>query len=245
MPRQARKHSYSGYMHIITRGIGKQILFEDYSDFSFYLSALKKYSHESNVSVCAYCLMENHVHLLLFDNNGQISLLMKKIGVSYSQHYNKKYERTGHLFQDRYLSEPIENSLSLLTVFRYILNNPRKAGISPADHYQWSSYYAFRNSDSFVDTSIFEELFKNWDDYSAFILSYGDDQGMDYELFKKDDAWAKVIIKELTGNESGTILQSCNRFERDNILCKLKESGLTVRQIERLTGINRGVIQRA
>jgi hypothetical protein len=59
--------------------------------------------------------------------------------VSYSQYFNRKYKRQGHLFQDRYLSEPIDDERYLLTVFRYILNNPQKVGISAAD-YEWSSY---------------------------------------------------------------------------------------------------------
>ena len=102
MARQARKLSDSGYMHVIVRGIGRQLLFEEEKDHFFYLDSLERYSQALKVTVCAYCLMENHVHLLLYDKQDQISCLMKKLGVRYSYYFNQKYDRTGHLFQDRY-----------------------------------------------------------------------------------------------------------------------------------------------
>ena len=67
MPRKARQISITGYSHVIVRGIGKQILFEENKDYGYYVSLIRKYAKETGVSVCAYCLMENHVHLLLYD----------------------------------------------------------------------------------------------------------------------------------------------------------------------------------
>ena len=126
MPRSARIMSRTGYMHVIERGIGKQVLFESADDFKFYLDRLKKYCLETGVKVCCYCLMNNHVHLLLHGNLNSLSLTMKKIGVSYSWYYNKKYSHVGHLFQDRYISEPVENEVYFLTVFRYIFSINKK-----------------------------------------------------------------------------------------------------------------------
>ena len=121
MPRCARRFGESGYMHLIVRGIGRQLLFEDASDYRHYLKKLECYCLETEVKVCAFCLMDNHVHLLVKGDAESIVLLMKKIGVSYSWYYNKKYDRVGHLFQDRYRSEPVEDDRYLLTAFRYIL----------------------------------------------------------------------------------------------------------------------------
>ncbi len=101
MARQARELSDSGFMHVIVRGIGRQLLFEEEENYAFYLDSLERYSRDLQVKVCAYCLMENHVHLLLYDTGKQIPTLVKKLGVRYSWYFNKKYERTGHLFQDR------------------------------------------------------------------------------------------------------------------------------------------------
>lgn len=89
--------------------------------------------------VYAYCLMDNHVHLLLNTNHDDLAVIMKSIAVRYASFYNWKYSRTGHVFQDRFKSEPIEDERYLLAVVRYIHNNPIKAGMieKPAD-YEWS-----------------------------------------------------------------------------------------------------------
>ena len=142
MPRTARQHGNSGYYHIIARGIGKQVLFEEDEDYYFFLNTLKKYMEEEKYQVVAYCLMENHFHLLLKIEDG-MDRIMKKISTRYAFYYNTKYEREGHLFQDRYKSLPIENDLYLMSVVRYIHNNPVKAGISSVDRYRWSSWYAY------------------------------------------------------------------------------------------------------
>ena len=165
MPRQARELSESGYYHLIVRGIGRQAIFEDGEDYAFYLSRLSRYSREASVSVCAYCLMENHVHLLVRDEKGHMSPMMKRLGVSYAHYFNQKYARVGHLFQDRYMSESISNETYLLVVLRYILNNPQKAGICRAEDYAWSSYALYDREDAFVDTSVFHELLGNTERY--------------------------------------------------------------------------------
>lgn len=244
MPRQARRFSHSGYLHIIMRGIGKQILFEEREDYCFFLSAVKRFLKETNITLLAYCLMDNHVHLLICDTEFQTPVLIKKIGVSYSGYFNRKYKRTGHLFQDRYHSEPVENERYLLTVFRYILKNPEKAGICNTSDYEWSSYSQYNNPAAFVQTRLFQTLIGDQHSYDLFLDAVNDDECLEFES-KKDDEWAKAIIRKYLGCESGTVLQSYNRSRRDTALRILKEHRLTIRQIERLTGINRGVIQRA
>jgi hypothetical protein len=169
---------------------------------------------------------------------------MKKIGVSYSGYYNKKYERVGHLFQDRYISEPIETEKYLLTVFRYILQNPQKAGICHAADYRWSSYRLYDNSPKFIDLSLIKTLIGDSTHYERFIADINADECMEYDT-KHDDEWAKAVIKDCLKISTGTALQSYGAKERNAALLKLKEYGLSIRQIERLTGINRNIVQRA
>ena len=244
MARQARKMSLSGYFHVIVRGVGKQILFEDERDYRYYISLLKKYSGEMPITINTYCLMDNHVHLLLRDADNCLPQFMKKMGVSYAAYYNKKYERTGHLFQDRYLSEAVETREYLLSVFRYILNNPAAAGICPASEYMWSSYRRYDDSESFVNTEILCKLIGSWERYAAFISAGNEDDCLEFNRHKRDDEWAKEKLGEVLGLTSGTVLKGYDKIPRDNALRILREAGLTVRQIERLTGIGRGVIQR-
>ena len=237
MPRQARVKSESGYTHLIVRGIGRQILFEAREDYQFYLAILEQYSCETGIRVCSYCLMENHVHLLVCDANERIALMMKKLGVSYSRYFNRKYKRQGHLFQDRYLSEPIDDERYLLTVFRYILNNPQKAGSSAAN-YEWSSYRMYAQPSSIVDTMVFRELIGGEEEYAAFLEAPNDDQCLDYEPQRKDDEWAKGVIRKRLDGESGTVLQSYDKARRNKVLTQLLRDGLSIRQIERLPGIS-------
>ena len=244
MPRQARRISSSGYMHVIVRGIGKQLLFEEEKDYTRYLETLERYCTETGASVCAFCLMENHVHLLLYGETAQITLLMKKIGVSYSEYFNRKYERTGHLFQDRFRSEPVENEAYLLTVFRYILCNPEKAGICPASEYPWNSYHVYENPPAFMNPYAIYNLLGSREEYEKFINSDNEDVCMEFTEPVRDDNWAQSVLRECLNSESGTVLQKFDKGARNKALKQLKEKGLTVRQIERLTGINRNIVQR-
>ena len=111
VPRAARKLSISGYMHVVIRGNGKQIIFEDAADYRRFLSTIDRFCRETEVKICAYCLMENHAHLLIRDEKQMISQFMQKVGVSYSMYFNRKYERTGHLLQERFFSECVEEEL--------------------------------------------------------------------------------------------------------------------------------------
>lgn len=248
MPRMPRKTTSVGYMHVICRGIGKQVLFEEEMDYKYFLKLLRRFSEECNVTLVAYCLMENHVHLLVNDlHSNNISKFMQKIGVTYSGYYNRKYDRSGHLFQDRFRSETVEDERYLLTVFRYILNNPQKAGICPASSYRWSSYHSFgsqKRPTSLVDTSLLYQLIGGKKAYQEYMNTENDDQCMEHELPIKDDQWAKSVIHRCLCGKSGTFLQSLDKKKRNEYLRLLRREGLTIRQIARFTGIGRNIVQR-
>ena len=245
MPRHARTKSISGYMHVIVRGIGKQLLFEDDFDYGYYLKKLDIYCKDTGVKVCAYCLMDNHVHLLLRGEAESITLLMKKIGVSYSWYYNKKYDRVGHLFQDRYKSEPVDTEKYLLTVFRYILKNPQKAGMCSAAQYEWNSYRYYDKPLPFMDLKAIHSILGGFEQYREFIEEEDEDIGLECSETRHSDTWAKEEITRCLGITSGTVLQKYSKQERDDALVKLKKRGLSVRQISRLTGIGRNIVQKA
>ncbi len=245
MGRTARKNSVTGFYHVIIRGIGRQILFEDRGDGKFFLKLLAKYSEETNITVMAYCLMENHVHILLHDDKDSRFIMMHNINGIYARYFNQKYDRVGHLFQDRYLSETIDNESGLLCVFRYIMNNPVKAGICSAEKYFWSSYNLYGRDDTFVDTSLLCSLIGTWEEYESFIKQKNRDECLDINQDVHDDNWALAVIRSVLEIENGLVLQSYDRSQRNKALVELKNQGLTVRQIERLTGISRGIVQRA
>ena len=243
MARHARKLSGSGYLHVIVRGIGKQILFEEPKDNVYYIRLLERFSEETSVSVCAYCLMENHVHLLISDKGADIPLFMKKMGVSYSAYFNKKYERCGHLFQDRYFSEPVTDDAYFLGVLRYILRNPQEAGVCTAGDYPWSSFKLYGRRDSFVDTSFICEMLGSYENYASFIENGEVEFTPLMSAAQKADEKAGRNIRDKLGMTSGTEIQSLDRKERDEAIALLLREGVSIRRIERLTGISRGVIQ--
>ena len=246
MPRSARRGSKTGYLHLIIRGNNRQILFEDEEDRKFFIKRFGQYCRETGIRISAYCLMENHVHMLVNDQNGTVGTMMSRLDSSYARYYNGKYERCGHLFQGRYLSEPIDNEVYLLTVFRYILNNPWKARICPASEYRWSSYKAFFRENTSMDLGFVKARFRTAEAYREFIGTENEDECMeDRQETKYADGKARGMLCECLGVKSGADLQKMERKERNEALRKLKDHGLSVRQIERLTGISRNIIQRA
>ena len=150
MPRIGRLQSGTGIYHVMLRGINRQDLFEepdDYWTFIRVLSALQQrtsVSSSSPICTChiyAYCLMPNHVHLLLCEKAWKVGEIVKSIASSYAFYYNKKYGRVGHLFQDRFRSEPCNDAAYFITLFRYIHQNPVKAGLADtARAYKYSSW---------------------------------------------------------------------------------------------------------
>ena len=98
MPRQARKKSESGIYHIMLRGVNGQQIFEEQEDCDKFLQVLKDCKAISGYKVFAYCLMGNHIHILLQEKNEPIEVLMKRIATRFVYWYNIKYQRVGHLF---------------------------------------------------------------------------------------------------------------------------------------------------
>jgi putative transposase len=147
VPRIAReKKSIDGIYHITERGNEKKDIFNDDADRIKFLEILGRNKGKYGYKVYAYCLMNNHIHLLISSNGSDISQVMKSINVSYVIYFNRKYNRCGHLFQDRFKSEYIDSDEYLLEVSRYIHLNPVRAGIvtiEKLDSYLWNSFTAY------------------------------------------------------------------------------------------------------
>ena len=186
MPRQARRKSESGIYHIMLRGINKQVIFEDEEDNFKFLETLKKYKAISGYKIFAYCLMSNHVHLLLKIEKEDIDLIIKRVASSYVYWYNWKYKRNGHLFQDRFKSEPVENDSYFLTVVRYIHQNPLKAGVCKSiDGYNFSSYNEYVKKADLVDTDFCLGIIDK-EQFLDFNNEYNEDVCLEIE---KDNIW--------------------------------------------------------
>jgi putative transposase len=128
MARMARLKAEDAIFHIICKSISEVDLFKDDEDKKKYLSLIRKYKEIYNVKIYGYCLMDNHAHLLLDANGADISKVMHGVNFSYAMYFNKKYEREGHLFKDRFKSKIVDDEKYLKTVSLYIHNNPKDIG---------------------------------------------------------------------------------------------------------------------
>lgn len=244
MPRAARVRSESGFYHVIARGSGGQDLFEGVHDYQAFLDLLGRACEKNGVSAIAYCLMTNHVHLLLKDEDGRLSQAMQSVVTGYAQRYNSRAGHIGHVFQQRFKSQPIEDEGYLLRAVRYIHNNPEKAGICPAKEYRWSSYHEYVGTPAVADTGLVLDLCGG---VEGFVAMSEEDDG-EYRFSQRtrlSDAEARQIAERLLGDISPAELKAVERQRRNALLSLLRDAGLSIAQIGRLTGIGRNVIARA
>ncbi|MBU3097707.1 transposase [Clostridium sp. DSM 17811] len=124
VPRTARVKTDESIFHIMCKSISEVTLFKDDEDKKRYLLLIKKYKTLHNFKLYGYCLMDNHVHLMIDANGCDISKIMHGINFSYAMYFNRKYKREGHLFKDRFKSKIVYSDRYLRTLSLYVHNNP-------------------------------------------------------------------------------------------------------------------------
>jgi len=245
LPRQARKKSSSGIYHIMLRGINRQQIFEDEEDRQRFLDTLQNYKELCGYSIYGYCLMGNHIHILLKEGKEDLTLVLKRVAGSYVYWYNWKYHRTGHLFQDRYKSEPVEDDSYFLTVLRYIHQNPVKAEMCKrAEDYPYSSMMSYLTFSSFVDTEFALSILPI-DQFVDYHKEENNDTCLEIQNYARltDDEARKLIIK-IAKCKAPSDFQLLDIKKRNLCIYKLHEKGLSIRQISRLTGISKKIIEK-
>lgn len=248
MPRQARAKSESGIYHVMLRGINGQQIFEDEEDNAKFLEVLKDFKAVSEYSVLAHCLMGNHVHLLIKVGKEGLDKILKRIGGRYVYWYNHKYLRRGHLFQDRYKSEPVEDDAYFLTVLRYIHQNPLKAGLcNTCGDYVYSSYseYLTPEDNSLTDVEFALRIISR-QQFIEFNNQPNDDKCTDIDdvSFRLTDEQAKEIIYRVSNCKTIVEFQKLEPEQRDRFVKRMKGEGLSIRQISRLTGLSFGIVRK-
>lgn len=159
MPRQARQLAESGIYHVMLRGVNRDAIFLEDDDYERFLRTLRLVSEASGCTVLAYCLMSNHIHLVVRALQEPIGAVIKRLGVRYAGWFNSKYGRVGHLFQDRFKSQPVEDDSYLVTLLRYVWNNPIEAGlVQRPEDYRWSSRRLLGLKSAIVDESELRRL---------------------------------------------------------------------------------------
>ena len=205
--------------------------------------------------------MSNHIHLLIQEKTEPISDTIKRLAISYAYYYNHKYGRESALFHDRFRSEPCNDYAYFWRLIRYIHRNPVKAGITTrvAD-YNWSSWNEYINDTPiYFPTCAINILHRQIAKYSntmeeliEFVNDTVDDEETIFvdmpedNRFRRltDDEVAEIIRKE-TGSNDPASFQQLDREIQNTLLVSLKQRGASIKQLQRITGIGRNIIQRA
>lgn len=252
MARVPRTKSSTGYYHVILRGNNRSTLFFDNQDRLKFLEYLIKQKDKNLIEINAYCLMGNHVHILLQDTGNNLTAAMRSLCTSFALYINKKHQRTGHVFDNRYRSEAIDDDGYLFAALRYIHQNPVKAGIcKKVEEYRWSSdkYYRNTNDAKFVSTKILDFINK---DKSVAVNSYCrlmQVAEMEKFLDIPDDPLTDSEIKETIEYELSKAGISNIKDDRakaklaDLVLSLHKNNGISIRKIASSLGVSKGFVQ--
>ena len=240
-----RKQSEGNVYHLITRGVGQQIIFEDDADRAYFMATLKDRAAKLGAELWAWCIMSNHVHLIVKAPIETVSRFMGALQSSYALYYNKRHERSGRLFQGRFTSVPIENDEQLVAAIRYVHLNPVKAGEeldSP-----WSSYDALASGGKGVDgSSLVLEVFGGTNGFKkAHATREGATLPTNLPRMRLSEDEAIQRARATVAPHSLYDIKALPKAERNKLLKLLKDEGLSVRQVARCTGIGQNIVARA
>jgi len=258
LPRQRRKIGLSKIYHVIARGNERKDIFLDDEDKNKFIQIIINKKKKDEYILYAYCLMNNHLHLLLKEQEDGISRIMSRINTAYAYYFNKKYNRVGHVFQNRFKSEPVENDRYLISLIRYIHNNPVKAKIANQPHqYKWSSY--LKEQKCIIDKEEILNLFspnksKAIRLFNEFCYQQNNDTFMDYqEVFReakeitsveKAKEYASRHLKE-KGLQIESLKDKINKEHKDKLIIELTEkTNLSYREIANILGFSRRVVEK-
>lgn len=257
--RQARGIADSGVYHIMLRGNERKNIFQEDEDKQRFLDGVVAKQMETRFSVYAYCLMDNHVHLLMKVNNDDLASIMKGIAVRYASFYNWKYKRVGHVFQDRFKSEAIEDERYLLAAVRYIHYNPIKAGITETvAGYKWSSYpeYLRIKGQSCIETEFVLGIIGGdrrtaIKEFERFSTEQNDLEFIDCEdelmirTFDEGKAYLTAYLNKNTPGLRIGQIKDDKAMRKEIILHLISETSLSQRMIAELLEVDKGVVERA
>ena len=221
MPRFPRNSLKTSFFHVMSQGINKNFIFEDSIDIKFYIKNMYEIKDKYNVKIIAYCIMNNHVHMLLETAGVEnLSKYMHCLNTRFGQYYNKKYKRVGYVFRDRYKAEGIYSEKQLYNCIKYIYDNPVKAEIcKKPEEYEFSNYKKI----DFID-----------DEEYAFIDVEEDKEIICEKLVKEFLNKKKMKMEEVRENKA----------ELKKLIKILKQHKIAFRTISKTININREKLRR-
>ena len=247
MPRLARKYLESSFIHIIVQGINKEYIFQKNSFKDAYLNILKKIISETDIKVIAYCVMDNHIHLLIYSENiDHVSKIMQRTNGAYAKFYNKNKKRVGYVFRNRFYTQMILTEQQLYNCIVYIHRNPLKANmVDSFQGYKYSSYCEYLGKRVLISDDSMKLVFgdaKDFLDTFKAIHKTGDIEDIKdvIEDFKDE----KIIMDEYLKEKEKTIFEiKGNKELLAELIFRLRyQGGLSLREMEKTLGISKSLL---
>lgn len=245
----------TGFYRVCVHSADEQPIFESDGDRREFLDLMRDCCRDARVTIVAWCLMDDHVHLVLEDYEDGVSAAMHRLLLTYARRFNKRTGRVGCLFGDRFERRSLDTDWQVMEAIRSVHADPQEAGISLAERYPWSSFAehlgAYDNdaadaARSFCDPSGVLELFGSAEGFIAYSLS-APDGGEPAMHNMKEMEWERLAFAEKMAKGLGVPLgglKAVPRAQRDIVIVGLHDAGFTVRQIERYTGIGKSTVAR-
>lgn len=245
MPRKER-YQEAGHYHIINRGVERRNIYLEPEDYEFFLDLLLKLSKDYEVGIHAFCLMTNHYHLLLETKKTNLSKALQYINDKYAKYFNKKYTRSGHLWQGRYKSYPLFDDAHFWIVAKYIERNPLKAGmVKQVDLYKYQSFFQWKYKYSYfslLENSMIFEM--TYDEYADYISSDMDIDAIDIvykspKLITTKEGKLRVLKKRLE-----TFFEQGSDINRDDSIKKAYEYGYKKSEIADFLSLSHAAVSK-
>jgi REP element-mobilizing transposase RayT len=248
MAYKPRVRGESGIYHVVTKGINGENIFNDDNDKEYFIKILARAKRKYNFNLYGYALMSNHIHLLLEEKEyGGISTIMQSIKVSYINYFNKKYGRTGTIYDGRFHSEPIENNDYLIAVLRYIIQNHIKIG-KTLDWTNYDEIISFTKNQLTDRNRILELIFGPKRRHTKkqlvkFLLKKYEKECLEISNNKPvpDKIAEKIIMAKIKKVVSGKEFVK-NIHKYSEIVNLIKKERVSLFQISRILGIDKNII---
>ncbi len=256
MVRKARETSPTKYYHLMMRGNNREAIFRRYEQKHYFTGLLKDLFYmEKPLELAAYCIMNNHVHILAYGEIEDLSHAFKKINIQYAMVYNSKMKRIGHVFQDRFRSEIIRDDTYFLQLIRYIHNNPVAAKIvEKPDSYSWSSYREFiTKRPVLVSPNQMEFIISLFNNNLEHFIEFHFSSDFNEYLDTKEDiernrksAVMEILseIMDYYGTKDISSLLSSKELKKEAVRRLLKKTSLSQRNIASLLNISSSMVRR-
>ena len=238
--------SYTGsYHHVMNRGIRGEEIFPDDRAKLYFLKTIEEKTRDLKIKIFAYCLMDNHYHLILQNSSGRLSEFMKQLNGQYAIYYRKRKGGRGYVFQNRFKSTLIQEDRYLKMTILYVLLNPVRGEIARFPwEYRWSSigeYYTGEDS-LFVDNEFVEGLFKTREDLKKLLIEWtGDDLPIRRTRFGDilgEDRFIKQSIKKFDRRK-----RECTSYKMRRDECSFKSIKDVIKEFEDKRGVRIGEIK--